>query len=219
MVSNSLIIANLDELGIEPRTFRIQDLSHAQKHAKRTLYQLSHTPLILLLEVGDVWRAYDGNSGTCRMPMCNGHEEEPGKTDDEKTDLPKRHQWACQFHGMSQRQVSLGRSTKRRTSDRWTLEAARTGELFRYGDADTAGTVDLTTLLETPSFSRRCGSNEIKCFTLAMCASWANNLSRAWYVHLGHGAAASLKRRRASAEWVSDSAGTKSYRPFLCFRS
>ncbi|EAA32931.3 hypothetical protein GE21DRAFT_6521 [Neurospora crassa] len=42
---------------------------------------------------------------------------------------------------------------------------AGTGELFRYGDADTAGTVDLTTVLETPTFSRRCGSNEIKCFS------------------------------------------------------
>ncbi|EGO59780.1 hypothetical protein NEUTE1DRAFT_39740 [Neurospora tetrasperma FGSC 2508] len=88
MISNHLIIPNLDELGIEPRTFRIQ---------------------------------------------------EPGKTDDEKTDLPRRHQWAC--------------------------------ELSRYGDADTAGTVDLTTLLETPSFSRRCGSNEMKCFSETQAAA------------------------------------------------
>ncbi|KAK3491820.1 hypothetical protein B0T13DRAFT_450613 [Neurospora crassa] len=83
MFSNRLIIPNLDELGIEPRTFRIQGR---------------------------------------------------GKTDDGKSDLPRRHQWA----GM----LVLG-----------------------YGDADTAGTVDLTTVLETPTFSRRCGSNEIKCFS------------------------------------------------------
>ena len=32
----------LDELGIEPRTFRILE------YAKRTLYQLSHTPDVLV---------------------------------------------------------------------------------------------------------------------------------------------------------------------------
>ncbi|KAL0471590.1 hypothetical protein QR685DRAFT_437666 [Neurospora intermedia] len=88
MISNRLIIPNLDGLGIEPRTFRIQVNGKPDDEKKRTYLKDQGIPLKQLGQVN----------------------------------------------------------------------------FSRYGDADTAGTVDLTTVLETPSFSRRCGSNEIKCF-------------------------------------------------------
>lgn len=43
-------------------------------------------------------------------------------------------------------------------------ESAAGVQLVWYGDADAASTVSSTTDLETPSLSRRCGSNRTKCF-------------------------------------------------------
>ncbi len=42
----------VDELGIEPRTFRIFRLLRRirRRYAKRTLYQLSHTPYQILMQ-------------------------------------------------------------------------------------------------------------------------------------------------------------------------
>ena len=46
---------------------RTQDLSHARKHAKRTLYQLSHTPLCLVVSL----RSLEGYDGFSVCPWFN----------------------------------------------------------------------------------------------------------------------------------------------------
>ena len=53
----------MDELGIEPRTFRILEDSSSEEernpYAKRTLYQLSQTPL----NKDERWTSWESNPG------------------------------------------------------------------------------------------------------------------------------------------------------------